>query len=536
MDYEDLFKLKPVLDYDVSNNDKLAYISLENKPTLYVEGSRVEMPYEPDEVKWNESRIIVSVDKEGSERRSIYLYDGGKIDKILEDEHDNFNPTFVKEGLLFISNRDGKTLHLYFYDDKSIVKLSKGEEPVESYCVLNDELIVYSQGIYDNDVNVINLNGDIITKISYRDSEQLVLEQCKYKDGFLFLSNHTNYYSLYYYDLKRGEASLLAEENEAEIYEAVPYNPLAYVYLKEGRSYLKINERVIEGGFIHSLKTTNSSLYFIMSTYDREDDVYKYDGNVKRLTDSMSGISGEFVKPTPIYYESQGVRIHAFLYSRGREDKGVVYIHGGPDWLCSDWFNPTIQLLVNKGFKVICPNYRGSIGFGRKFNHLNDKDLGGGDLIDVISSAKILGTKKVAITGGSYGGYLTMMAITKFPENWCSAVAIVPFVNWFTEKQFEREVLKQYDEVKIGNDEKLLKERSPIFFIQNVKAPLLILAGENDPRCPAEETLQVVEELKRLGREVKYKIYKGEGHGFVKRENYADSIKETVEFIVNNCK
>jgi len=98
MDYEDLFKLKPVLDYDVSNDDKLAYISLENKPTLYVEGSRVEMPYEPEEVKWNGSRILVSVDKEGSERRSIYLYDGGKIDKILEDEHDNFNPTFVKEG------------------------------------------------------------------------------------------------------------------------------------------------------------------------------------------------------------------------------------------------------------------------------------------------------------------------------------------------------------------------------------------------------------------------------------------------------
>ncbi len=250
----------------------------------------------------------------------------------------------------------------------------------------------------------------------------------------------------------------------------------------------------------------------------------------------MNGVKDEFVSPTSVTYDSDGIKIHALLYSRGNEDKGVVYVHGGPDFQCVDNFNPEIQFLVKKGFKVICPDYRGSTGYGRKFNHMNDKDLGGGDLRDVINAVKVLNVKKVAVTGASYGGYLTMMAVTKYPDLWCSAVAVVPFVNWFTEKQFEREVLKQYDEIKIGNDEALLRDRSPIFFVDRIKAPLMLLAGHNDPRCPAEETIQVVEELKKLGRQVEYKIYEGEGHGFMKIENYIDSIKRAVEFIANHCK
>ncbi len=249
----------------------------------------------------------------------------------------------------------------------------------------------------------------------------------------------------------------------------------------------------------------------------------------------MNYVKGDFIKPKVVSYDSNGLRIYALLYEKGDEDKGIVYIHGGPDWECVNSFNPEIQFFMERGFKVICPNYRGSIGYGRRFNHLNDKDPGGGELLDVINSVKVLGVKKIAITGASYGGYLTMMAITKFPDLWCSAVAVVPFVNWFTEKKLEREILQQYDEIKVGSDENLLRDRSPIFFVDRIKAPLLLLAGENDPRCPAEETLQVVEELKKLDREVKYKIYKDEGHGFAKIENYVDSIKEAVEFITSHC-
>ncbi|MEM0321212.1 MAG: alpha/beta fold hydrolase, partial [Thermoprotei archaeon] len=279
-----------------------------------------------------------------------------------------------------------------------------------------------------------------------------------------------------------------------------------------------------------------NTLYFTRATHDRDNDLYMVDNKfgVHRLTDSMSQVKAQFVEPKHIEYTSRDLKIHALLYDAGGK-RGAVYIHGGPDYQSMNTFNPTIQLLVQRGFTVIAPNYRGSTGYGRRFNHLNDGDLGGGDLIDVVNAKKVLGNKRVTVLGASYGGYLTMMCITKFPDEWCSAAAIVPFVNWFTEKQHEREVLKQYDETKMGSDEGLLKDRSPIFSVNRIRVPLLLLAGENDPRCPAEETLQVVEKLKELNIKAEYKVYGGEGHGFSKKENWVDSIKRTVDFLDANC-
>ena len=294
--------------------------------------------------------------------------------------------------------------------------------------------------------------------------------------------------------------------------------------------------KVLEGGVIGGVKVSEDKIYFTRSTHDRDYELYAADAtySVSRLTNSLGNINAEFTKPRHIEYESGNLKIHALLYESGGH-RGAVYIHGGPDYQTMNSFNPTIQLLVQRGFSVIAPNYRGSTGYGRRFNHLNDGDLGGGDLEDVIQAKRVLGAKRVAVLGASYGGYLTMMCVTKFPEEWCSAVAIVPFVNWFTEKQHEREVLKQYDELKMGSDEQLLRERSPIYSVDKIRAPLLLLAGENDPRCPAEETIQVVEKLRGLSVKVEYKVYSGEGHGFAKKENWVDSLKRTVDFLDANC-
>ncbi|TRM85723.1 S9 family peptidase, partial [Sulfolobus sp. E3] len=352
--------------------------------------------------------------------------------------------------------------------------------------------------------------------ISFPNSEEYpASNNCVGDDGsIIFISNKDDFFNVGMW--KEGEKWLI-KSNHDKLEATFFKGKLFYVEDIEGTFMLKSDDKVIfEGGLIGSLNV-DESLYFLASTYNRSYDLYRYDGvKVMRITDSMNGIkTSEFVKPNKVKYKSfDGLEITALLYSKGNEDKGVVYIHGGPDWECTESFNTDIQFLVKAGFKVVCPNYRGSTGYGRRFNHLNDKDLGGGDLRDVVEAVKVLGVNKVAVVGGSYGGYLTMMAITKYPEIWCSAVAIVPFVNWFTEKQFEREYLKQYDEIKIGNDEALLRDRSPIFFVDKIRSPLLLLAGENDPRCPAEETMQVVNKLKELGRDVEYKIYKDEGHGF----------------------
>src|SRR5207245_9185490 len=103
---------------------------------------------------------------------------------------------------------------------------------------------------------------------------------------------------------------------------------------------------------------------------------------------------------------------------------------------------------------------------------------------------------RLVVMGGSYGGYLTLMALTTFPDLWAAGAAIVPFANWFTEFQREDPVLQAYDRAMMGDpveDAALWRERSPIFFVDRIRAPLLLLAGANDIRCPAEETRPIVE-------------------------------------------
>jgi len=159
------------------------------------------------------------------------------------------------------------------------------------------------------------------------------------------------------------------------------------------------------------------------------------------------------------------------------------------------------------------------------------------DLIDAVEWAvkeKIADPAKVAIMGGSYGGYLTMMGVTKAPDVWAAGVPIVPFVNWFTEIQNEDPVLQQSDLATMGDPEKnkdLFHDRSPIFFVDQIKAPLFLLAGGNDPRCPEEEAQQVVDAIKKRGGAVEYKIYENEGHGFARVENQIDAYKRVSDFL-----
>ena len=128
--------------------------------------------------------------------------------------------------------------------------------------------------------------------------------------------------------------------------------------------------------------------------------------------------------------------------------------------------------------------------------------------------------------GGSYGGYLTMMAVTKAPDLWAAGVPIVPFVNWFTEIENEDPALREYDIATMGDpvkDKARLQERSPINFVDRIKAPLLLLAGGNDPRCPRTEAEQVASAIKKRKGVADLKVYENEGHGFAKVENQIDA-------------
>jgi len=223
----------------------------------------------------------------------------------------------------------------------------------------------------------------------------------------------------------------------------------------------------------------------------------------------------------------------------------IVSVHGGPSAQTMNGFNRSIQYLVNNGYVVIAPNYRGSTGYGKDFEERNRFDMGGGDLQDVIYAARYLETigyvdpRKIALMGGSYGGYMTMMGLTKASEIWAAGVAIVPFVNWFTELEHEDPVLREWDLATMGNpveNRALYEDRSPINFIDCIRAPLLILAGANDPRCPKEESDQVAEAIRQRGGVVEYHFYEEEGHGFSRIENAIDSFERTVAFLDKHVK
>jgi dipeptidyl aminopeptidase/acylaminoacyl peptidase len=188
---------------------------------------------------------------------------------------------------------------------------------------------------------------------------------------------------------------------------------------------------------------------------------------------------------------------------------------------------------------VIAPNPRGSTGYGQAFQDANHKDLGGGDLTDEVYAAKFLAatgyvsTKKVGITGGSYGGFMTLMAVGKTPDVWAAGVSMYGIINWYEMMKHEDASLQAYQLSLIGDpvkDKAVYDADSPMTYIKQTKAPLLILQGENDIRVPRGQAAEVVETLKSVGATVDVHYYPGEGHGFAKRENQIDSLQRTIDW------
>lgn len=306
------------------------------------------------------------------------------------------------------------------------------------------------------------------------------------------------------------------------------------------------------GGSDSAFTRDGSKVLYYHNGPNAPNDAWIYElatGKSHQVTQSLvGGIRREdMVEPFLVHYPSKDGKftISALVYvpynlPRQPVSPAIVYVHGGPTSQTVNSFNRFVQYMANQGYLVIAPNYRGSTGYGKEFQHANLFDMGGGDLQDVLAAAEwiketgYVDPKKLILMGGSYGGYMTMMGVTKAPEVWAAGVPIVPFVNWFTEIQNEDPVLQQSDLATMGDltkNKALYEERSPINFIHQVKAPLLLLAGGHDPRCPYEESQQVVDAIKKRGGVVDFKVYENEGHGFSRVENQIDAYKRAAEFL-----
>jgi dipeptidyl aminopeptidase/acylaminoacyl peptidase len=246
-----------------------------------------------------------------------------------------------------------------------------------------------------------------------------------------------------------------------------------------------------------------------------------------------------------VHYKTfDGKTISALLWMpfnlrRDGSNPALVIPHGGPTGQMVDYWNTDVAALASRGYICMAPNVRGSTGYGMEFQKANFQDLGGGDLKDELSAVEFLkatgyvDAKKIGITGGSYGGFMTLMAIGKAPGVWGAAVELYGIISWFTMLKHSDPLLNEYLRSLLGDpetDRKVYEAASPISFIKNAQAPLLVLQGDNDIRVPKEEADQVVDILKKQGRTVEAHYYPNEGHGFLKRENQIDSIRRTVEW------
>jgi dipeptidyl aminopeptidase/acylaminoacyl peptidase len=268
-----------------------------------------------------------------------------------------------------------------------------------------------------------------------------------------------------------------------------------------------------------------------------------------QLTDSLSPQIDRsvFVQPRHVWYPSldPGVQVPALLYQPKRSTSrrlppAVIYVHGGPTaQQDNDWY-PSVQDFVTRGYVVLCPNYRGSTGYGKAFREANRFDLGHGDTNDVAAGADYLvreglaDPKRIAVTGISYGGFMTMTCVTQHPAKWAAGSALVPFVNWFTEHASEREDLQYWDDQNMGDSVKDYDRwyaNSPIFFVDRITAPIQLIAGGHDVRCPPAEAEQVRDKLIELGRPVEMHVYADEGHILRQLDNRADAYRKRAEFV-----
>lgn len=269
-------------------------------------------------------------------------------------------------------------------------------------------------------------------------------------------------------------------------------------------------------------------------TYERKS------GKTAKVTALSKLDSAQLPKTSIVHYRSHGgLTISAVLWmpynlKRDASAPAVVLAHGGPTGQTRDVFDRTASGLASRGYVVLAPNFRGSTGYGKAFLEANLMDLGGGDLQDLVEGAGFLkqtgyvDPRRIGITGGSYGGYLTIMGLAKTPDTWAAGVEMFGIVNWSTMWQHGAPQNRRYQKTLLGDPAEhpeVYERASPLTYLHQVKAPLLILHGANDIRVPKIEAEQVAQVLSKRGSVVEAHYYPDEGHGFFKRENQIDSLR-----------
>lgn len=282
---------------------------------------------------------------------------------------------------------------------------------------------------------------------------------------------------------------------------------------------------------------------------------YAYDRHTKTSTmlfshqPKLEGLPLTQMKPIS-YTARDGLTIHGYLTVpvgvSAENLPTVLLVHGGP-WGRDTWgFDPEAQWLANRGYAVLQVNFRGSTGYGKQFVNAGNREWAGkmhDDLIDGVNwiiREGIANPQRIAIMGGSYGGYATLVGLTFTPDVFACGVDIVGPSNIITLIKsippYWTPILWLFKH-RIGDvetEEEFLKSRSPLFFADRIKVPLLIGQGANDPRVKQAESEQIVEAVRNAGKPVTYVLYTDEGHGFARPENRLHFYAKAEEFLAKH--
>jgi dipeptidyl aminopeptidase/acylaminoacyl peptidase len=418
----------------------------------------------------------------------------------------------------------------------------------------NGELLLIS--VADGAVKEIKppADGFIIWPVEFSADSQRLLARTKNRQGF---------YQLAIVDLSTGSTKRIGPE-QWDVDEAV-WREKAGIFLTRnvsGRSSLwrmktpdsQAEELIAPRGVLSDLDISEdgSRLVFVREDATQPSDIYLYHINTKK-TEQLTRSLPEKIDPArlsvaePFKIKSfDGTEVEGLFY-KPRVEAGqpvkpypaVAHIHGGPNGQSTEDFDPFVQALTQAGFAVIQPNYRGSTGYGKAFEDLNNKDWGGGDRKDVRAVLEhfieqgMIDRHRIGITGGSYGGYMTLIALAKDPDFYRAGADSYGMFDLTEDYHLTKDRFGLWYETEMGTPEthaELFADRSAIRFLDRIKAPLIVFQGANDTNVPQHESDKMVEALRKMGRKVEYVVYPDEGHGFTRRPNRIDNMQRTVAF------
>lgn len=525
---------------------------------LFVDGDRLtDVEGDLTRPRWLEDRgaVLALLDYDGTERHDLVEVDpdGGSVDPVLEDDHQVLDPIPhpTDPGVVgFLSTRDG-SIDLYTFrvgDPDSVTRRSRADDLVNAFdwSPGGDRLVYQTRLVEGSALRVVDLEaGTDEVLVDEPDSEQALAfafatgEGAWTADGVALTTNHeTGYRELAVADPSGELEVVYANERDKFAPRWGPDGDLLFTEVRDGNFLLRRFDgteatTVEPSGVVTTVRVVDGTTYYLRHGPETP-------GEVRREGDLVVGEPFETptVAPEPMTYESfDGTEVPARLYEPPGDPVGaVVHAHGGPEALHLNLIDERTQTLVNAGYEVFAPDVRGSVGYGRAFRKESDGDLGGGDLRDVEAAAEYLrerGRDAVGVAGLSYGGYMTMMAVGA-TDAFDAGVSIAGIVNWETAVEEARGYLGEYTFRKFGGTPEelpeLYAERSPITYVDDVSAPLLVVQGANDPRVVQGEADQMAESLRERDVPFEYLLFEDEGHVILHRENRVEYLTEMVSF------